>query len=256
MGSLPNLMSLFGDVIITEARVQGRANNQQIVNTVYYRTEIDVIEEVLGVDINKIAEATAEMVKQLFQANVLPTLHESYELLEVATKSYGFLEAELLNLSPLQEASYVLPVGNQFGGRTGSSNGPATCYNMRYLLAKGTILDQLVGPKRGYLALGPLADSDIGDDGTLKNGIDWLGGYQTKLDAAAADLSAVKALPGNPIINGVTNNQAYPVRVKKLRITSPFDTNLFSFGINGYSDVVTCTFDDVASFRRSRKPEA
>lgn len=221
---------------IYQVAVKGHANGQDVVNVLWYRdpSVFGTLAEYLGM-----ANALAEQVNAQVIQSQGPLHVRGYGLLEAVTVDYTLDELVVNAWNSLFEPIASSPVtfdATGVGLREGSTNGPAPCINLRANLEP--VLGPGFGtPKRGYLAIGPIVDSDIAGGGVV----------------APAALPVFEGLGDNlatnvPVLLPVPTI-FFPIRVKVTRLLG-IVTNI------GYRDVSDFTVDQVAKFRRSRLPEA
>lgn len=117
---------------------------------------------------------------------------------------------------------------------------PAACINVRFNLEPLTGANILLGPRRGYVAIGPTLEGDVDTNGvipsTLLNDVNW--GVNKAGTSMVTNLESFSP----PLI-------WFPIRVRIIRnpITGgPLWT--------GFADIEAFSVDPVASWRRSRKP--
>lgn len=209
--------------------LKGRYSNQNIINILYYRLGIDFVPG----DFNLAgADTLAALVRdQVWTGGMRGRMNNNYLLdkIEVYPMDVTF---ELLYQLP-----YTLEVGEYGMAGASPTNGPTSCAIVKFNLEPTTpLVNGFVAPKRGYIALGPLADSFVDNSGYLENA-DY-NAWSTAVQVFAENLESV--LP--PVV-------FFPIRIH--RKTDPI------LGVTqGWADVQSCTINHRASFRRSRLPEA
>jgi hypothetical protein len=160
----------------------------------------------------------------------------TYELQQIDSYVYNDQDFNLVYQSP-----YTTGV-QEFGLETSPTlNGPAPCGILKFILENRAILTNgYKPPKRGYLAIGPLSDSLIENDGSLR----MTEGLDLKWGAICAMLANnVETILPIPAV-------FYPVRVHSERIGLALKLKIVS-----YSDVQAAVMRHFSSFRRSRMPE-
>ena len=213
--------------------LNGSFQGQDIKNILYYRNGV-------GIDIGGLtvggAKECADAVKAIVWPVMRMVLPDAYTLDQIDAYVYDDQTFDLLYQNP-----HTLGVHQQ-GAETGHAmNGPAPCAIMKYILEPHVILvNGPKPPKRGYLAIGPLTDIRILDDGKLKlaapDNLEW----DALCAVMANNIATVLPIPA----------EFFPVRVHadvvgivgKLKITS-------------FADVRDCVMRTQTSFRRSRQPE-
>jgi hypothetical protein len=230
------LKSTVGGVSVALYKVvlKGQFQGQAINNILYYRNGV-------GVDISGITLGGAKEVADAVKAIVWPALKgvmsTQYQLAQIDSYVYNDQTFDLLYQNPYTEGvqEYGTNVGTGF-------NGPAPCAILKFILENHAVLvDGPRPPKRGYLAIGPLADNQISDDGTLNLGQ----GFNLLWDAVCAvmanNVETILPVPG----------LFFPVRVHMDKIGIGLKLKITSF-----TDVQAAVMRRVCSFRRSRQPES
>src|SRR5664279_4445487 len=140
--------------------LKGSFQGQAITNILYYRNGI-------GVDIGGLTIGGTKEVADAVKAMVWPVLktlmHNDFEMQQIDSYAYNDETFDLLYQNPYT-------VGVQEHGTYGSinMNGPAPCAIMKFILESHIIVvNGPKPPKRGYLAIGPLADQMVLNDGAL-----------------------------------------------------------------------------------------
>lgn len=210
--------------------MNGQALGQDIKNILYYRTG-------LGIDVEGFTWGGAVDVANLVKTEVWPSFKTlmitGYELQDITVYVYDEQDFHLLIQNPA-----TVPV-HEFGLQVAPWNGPATCAIVRFVLEPTSILfNGPVPPRRGYLAVGPLRDASINDDGSI-------------------NIAGGEALNWNALCNAVSSNIAsvippvvfFPIRVKHTSV-------LGIWTITSFADVSSATLRTQSSFRRSRVPES
>ena len=213
--------------------VKGSCQGQAINNILYYRTGI-------GVDISGFTVGGTKEVADAVKAMIWPALKEvlppAYELQQIDSYVYNEQTFDLL-----YEAPYTVGVQDFGVAGDGNLNGPAPCAIMKFILENHVILvDGPRPPKRGYLAIGPMPDLLINDDGSLK--LD--AGFNLKWDALCAVMANnVETILPIPAV-------FFPVRVHMDKVGI-----IPKFKITSFSDIQAAVMRHFCSYRRSRQPE-
>lgn len=211
-----------------EVKLQGRYEGQDIVNILFYRLGFDIIPG----DFNL---AGADTLANLVKDNVWTPTLKPYMLT-------GYLLDKIVvtprdaDFNPLYQLPYVKEVG-EYGGTAGNSNGPATCLIARCNLNPTNLTQGFFPPKRGYLAIGPLADNVITNTGDIEAGN--YAGWVTAVQKFAQTLTSI--LPPATF---------HPIRLRVTRTLGGLVT------LNGWADIASMSVNHKASFRRSRVGEA
>lgn len=200
---------------------------QTINNILYYRIGLDTVPG----DFNfGGAEDLAFQVKaEIWTAALQPAMGGGYYLESITVYPLDN------TFSPIYQTPYTLAVGESGGRGAAASNGPAPCANIRFNLEPTTILNGLVPPHFGYVAVGPLLDGDVNNSGTIEE--PGLGLLQTVGDAMASNLE-----------NATPFIVFFPIRWRTVRVAGVVT-------VTGWADVASASVRSVASFRRSRVPE-
>jgi hypothetical protein len=213
--------------------LRGSFQGQAINNILYYRNGI-------GIDLSGLTVGGTKEVADGVKAIVWPALRlvlpTAYDLQSIDSYVYNDQTFDLLYQSP-----FTLGVQEPGQAETSGYNGPAPCAIMKFILENHVVLaNGPKPPKRGYLAIGPLADHSINDDGSL----DLASTAQLRWDAVCAVMANnVETILPIPAV-------FYPIRVhmdkvgigEKLKITS-------------FADVQAAVMRHFCSYRRSRQPE-
>lgn len=211
--------------------LSGSFQGQSIVNVLYYRTApgLNIIDFVLG----GAGLLTANVIQEVWRDGIRHALPSGYSLLEVSTY--------------VLEDDFVLGIALPFTQTVGEPGlviveafAPAACINVRFQLGAIIGTAVLTAPRRGYVALGPVAQDYVTPDGKVPNSLitDTAWGFNVAGAAMAQNLESFSP----PLV-------WFPIRAKVIRnpITGgPLWT--------GFADVDGFTIDPVASWRRSRKP--
>lgn len=220
---------------IYSVTLKGLYAGQNVINVLWYRAV--TLWGDLGTLLGAQAALCAEVKQEIWDSRS-PGHIGGYGMEERALTGYTLSsidcaayddEAVLLSTSP-----YTLVV-NEPGLNNAASNGPAPAAifkaNLEPAFGPGLFL-----PKRGYIAFGPIADNAIENDGSLN----------------AAEVVIMQTIANHMADNIVTESPIetfFPVRVRVTRVGGLI-TEL------GYRDVSGFVVKPIASFRRSRLPEA
>lgn len=141
-----------------QVTLSGSASGQDIKNILYYRVGF-------GIDMTAFdfagAQALAGAVKDVVWPSLKQLVCNQYTLNSIDVKPIND-EFELVYQMP-----YSLAVG-EAGALSLESAGPAMVQNFKFILEPTSILNGIKPPSRGYLAVGPLPASDVGEDGLIK----------------------------------------------------------------------------------------
>lgn len=210
--------------------LNGSAFGEDVKNILYYRSGIGL--EIGGLTAGGTLELS-QAVKTLVWPALKSVLPAAYRLQDITTYVY-----EDGTFNPIYQNPTTLGVGEN-GTQPGATNGPAVCAIAKFQLEPTIVL--LNGPKppkRGYLAIGPLTDSQVNNDGTVL----YDGNSTLTWGACAFALgNNVEVLLPVPFV-------WFPVRVSQTKI-------LGIFKITSYADVREVVIRDITSFRRSRQPK-
>lgn len=219
--------------VFYEAVLNGSFKGKDFRNTLYYRTEVDVMGGAFGF-------GGARELAQCIIDQVVP----SY--LDVHPTDYLLEQVEIHPRNAIFEAMYQLPFYqevNQHGtcnAMAGGYDSPALCINVRFNLEPQVIgLQAFTAPKRGYISIGPMASSWLNDDGKVIDVL--ITDENTQIHQLCADISKdlVGVLP--------------PALFAPIRVAKHYGSAAGGFLGWGYADVQGATFDEYASFRRSRR---
>jgi hypothetical protein len=214
--------------------LKGTFQGQAIDNILYYRNGV-------GVDLSGLTLGGTKELSDAVRAMVWPALRPimspAYTLVEVDTYVYNDQTFDLLYQTPYAE------VINEVGTHptTFGLNGPAPCAILKFVLESHPILvDGPKPPKRGYLAIGPLDDGQISNDGSL-NLASPEGGLWTSLcNAVSENVETILPIPA----------VFFPVRVHMDRVGIGLKLKITSF-----TDIQGALMRHFTSYRRSRMPE-
>jgi hypothetical protein len=213
--------------VFYDAVLHGLYNSQAIVNVLHYRLGIDAIPGDLNL-------AGAEELANGIKDNVWPHLKAvqpaAYTLEDITV--YPRNDSFAL----IYQTPFLLPV-NEAGTSGGwSGTGASPCVILRAHLEPTTIVEGFIPPRRGYLAIGPVAETSVDDTGHLVSGA--LDAYQTLGDALATN-----------IVSLVPAAVFFPIRVSVHKELGGLLT------LRGWADVDQFVVRPLASHRRSRMPE-
>lgn len=211
--------------------LNGSAYGQDIKNILYYRNGVDI--DLSGLTVGGTVEV-AQAVRTMVWTFMKPLLPTAYRLQDITAYLYNEGTFELVYQNPT-----TVQVGEN-GTGTGATNGPATCAIIKFQLEPtARFANGFKPPKRGYVAIGPLTDAEVKDDGTLNldNAND---AYWTALCFALAN-NVETILPIPAVF--------FPIRVHQDKI-------LNVIRITSYADIRDAVCRDMTSFRRSRQPES
>jgi hypothetical protein len=217
------------DMAIYKVVLNGLCQGQAIKNILWYRTGVGI--DISGLTVGGTVEV-ANAVKTMVWPAMKNLLPPAYEMQDITAYVFDQDTFNLLYQNPTT-------VGVQdVGGNANAMNGPAVCAIIRLALEPTSILaNGIHPPKRGYVAIGPLVDTLVLDNGEVsKAGI--YGGLWDVLCAALAN--NVETLIPPAIF--------FPIRVRQ-------DKVLGILKVVSYADVRDATLRTNSSFRRSRMPE-
>lgn len=220
---MPINVSAFYDVVL-----HGRYRGQNIFNILHYRTGEDFIPG----DFNLAgAPEVANAVKTAIWTNGIKSrMHEEYLLDKVVVYPRNPAFATIYSMP------YTLEVG-EYGVKYGATVGPSTCVIVRLNLENTSVFNGFFPPKRGYLAIGPIEEAAIDNDGNLE-GADFAA-WASSVECFADDLHT-----------GLLGLETfYPIRVSTRKIAGVLT-------LRGWSDIVSTSVRHKTTFRRSRIGEA
>lgn len=213
--------------------LRGNFQGQAINNILYYRNGIGV--DISGLTVGGTKEV-ADAVKAIVWTGLRPVMSDHYSLVQIDSYVYNDQTFDLLYQQP-----FTLGV-QENGLNVGTSyNGPATCAICKFILESHLVgVNGIRPPKKGYLAIGPLSDDQVNDDGSLKLTL----GENLLWDAVCAVLANnVETILPIPAV-------FYPVRVHMDVVGPGLPLRLSSF-----ADIQAAVMRHYTSFRRSRMPE-
>jgi len=204
--------------------------DQAIVNILWYRPG-------LNFDLTGLGDGGTTVLAGLVKDNVWPKLkalmNTTFTMEEVVAYHYD----QSLHLST--QLPGAVPVGETGARGTGNGNGgPAPCAILRFNLAPTSVLDNFFPPKRGYLAVGPLDDDEVTDDGHVNT---TSGSYNAEWGNLADAVSS-------NLVSIVPPLEFVPIRIQTKKIAGLIT-------LRGHADIVSAVVRSRASFRRSRLPE-
>jgi hypothetical protein len=210
--------------------LNGQCQGQDIKNILYYRNGIGI--DLSGLTVGGTVEV-ADAVKAIVWPAMRPIMPTAYELQDITAYVYDESNFNLLYQNPT-----IVGV-EQSGTLAGDLNGPATCAIFRFSLEPTSILlNGIKPPKRGYLAIGPMTDSRIDNEGKLTNDVDVRAQYAITAFALANNVETL--IP--PAV-------FFPIRVHQQKV-------LGLFKIVSFADIRDCVVRVGTSYRRSRMPES
>lgn len=228
-----------------------RYRQQAVVNTFWYRNVDWVLEDIWPGNIVSEMTAFADVFHDRVGRNVMAAVAADTELLNYTLNVWrrdavGFGWERVTELPFVVDASSTTG-GGTTGAQNGQTNGAAMCAIVRATLSPVPLAVGLKPVSRGYWAVGPIVDSAIDEDGYLINAPLHVPPSDTlaKLELLAARV-AETLNPGIPFFGP----DWQPCRVN-------IDTeNLLGIRYARAARVLGGTVRDLASFRRSRMPEA
>jgi hypothetical protein len=210
--------------------LNGTYRGQDVKNILYYRNGIAI--DLGGLTIGGTVEV-ADAVRTMVWTPLRAILSASYILQSITAYVYDEGTFQLLYQNPI-----TVNV-NEAGMVQGLTNGPAVCAILNFQLEPTSILTNgIKPPKKGYLAIGPLTDAQVGIDGDLDMSV-----------PGSLYFTAVQLAMSNNVETLLPPAVFFPIRVHQ-------DKVLGVFKITSYADIRGSTFRGLTSFRRSRMPEA
>lgn len=208
---------------------------QDIINVYWYRSIT-----AFGALLDRLAvmNALAAEWKENFWDDRSPAHAGGYGLREILPDECNFADMTVQawddGIVAFTSDPVTIPV-NQLGLVSGGTNGPAVCAIMKANLTPA--IGPGIGlPKKGYLAIGPLMDSQIGSTG----------GLNTETQGRLQGLANRMALS---IFTELPPDELEPIRVRLTRVAGVV-TDI------GWKTVASWAVRTQTSFRRSRQPEA
>lgn len=211
--------------------MHGASYGQDVINILWYRLGVDILPTTLNLSG---AEDLANNIKTEVWDAAKGAMSPDYILRSIDVYPFNGL-FDLIYSTP-----FTLDVnepGNRAAVAAGGMNGPAPCVIVKLNLEPTTLLSGINPPRRGYLALGPVQDGDVANNGVLTPTA--LGLWQDIADLYAANIEQVLPAPA----------AWFPIRVRTVRA-------LGVTTVVGFADVQSAVARAVVSFRRSRLPEA
>jgi hypothetical protein len=213
--------------------LKGVCQGQAVNNILYYRNGVGV--DISGLTVGGTKEV-ADAVKAIVWPALCQVLNSTYTLNQIDSYVYNDQTFDALYQQPftlgVQEPGQYDGVG---------MNGPAPCAILKFILESHAVLvDGPRPPKKGYLAIGPMGDDQVADDGSLV--LDTAN--QLRWDAVCAVMAnnVYTVLPIPAVF--------YPVRVHMDKVGIGLKLKITSF-----SDVQAAVMRHFTSYRRSRMPE-
>jgi hypothetical protein len=215
--------------VVLNGTYKGKDNQ----NTLYYRTALDLAGGLFGFG------GAAELAEEVHQ-EVVPAF------LDCKPTEYILQTIDVIPRNGAFELLYQLPykreVNEQGTGITLSNltDGPALAINFKFNLEPVLLgLQAFTAPKRGYIAVGPVASSWVDDSGKLDSTMlaDVEGIFQKLGDALSQNLESIDP----PAV-------WFPIRVAEHY--GSVTGGLLGWG---YADVMGCSVDEYVTFRRSRR---
>jgi hypothetical protein len=212
---------------------EGEFFNQQVVNVFHYRSATwlpgggNPFDDVL---------ATMDDIITELKTEFLNNMNPNYTLANV--KGVGYDDAYgIVTSSPL-----VRNLGEAGTAGIGVTNGAAPCAIIGLRCGEQVQINGLVKSKRnrGYLAIGPLSDT-------------WVDDFSHIVPSIITNLDGFAQLVDNQIVSLGAMGTLIPVRIHEVYSQPPLPHVLVG---RTYSDVLGYTVNRVASYRRSRQPEA
>jgi len=215
---------------IYKAVLNGQCEGQDVKNILWYRNGIAI--DLSGLTVGGTIEC-ANAIKTTVWPLMKVVLPVQYVLQDITCYVYDESTFNLLYQNPT-----TVGVG-ETGVKVGALNGPATCGIIRFALEPTSIVfNGPKPPKKGYVAIGPLCDSWIADDGTVP-----------AIPDQKADWDAICFALANNIETLLPPALFFPIRVHT-------DKVLGLIKITSFADIRDATLRSQSSFRRSRMPES
>jgi len=218
-----------------QVTLNGINNQQRIANILWYRTA--PLSEPVETLFDLQSALAAEVRDKIWlNGGVYPTAPNAlrnftitgYTLQSIFVNSWDDI------FNPISSEPYTLEV-NQAGLKSGNYGGPAPCAILH--ATTEPVAGPGIGlPRGGYLAIGPLLDTDVQDNGTLTT-------------TAMSELTSCGVRLASDMVTVFPPATLYPIRTRVTRIAGVV-TNI------SYRDVSAFTPRLRASFRRSRVAEA
>jgi hypothetical protein len=215
--------------MIYKVVLNGQAFGQDVKNILYYRTGIGI--DVGGLTVGGTVEV-ANAVRTIVWTLMKPIMSTYFTMEDITAYVYNDTTFDLVYQNPT-----TVQVG-EAGTHAGSMNGPANCAIVKFSLEPTFILTNGIRPpKHGYVAIGPLADSMIADDGNI-----------SMSDGMDARWTALCFALANNVETLIPPAVFYPIRVHQSDV-------LGVYKITSYADIRDATVRARSSFRRSRQSE-
>lgn len=211
--------------------LNGNCEGQAIVNNLAYRVGVGI--DVAGFAVGG-AEALAKCVKAQVWPKWKPCVPTSYTLENITVYPYHGESLELMYQNPWTEN--VL----ENGSNADATDGPAVCAIIKFNLEPTALITNgPKPPKRGYVAVGPIASAAIDNRGMIESSIMLSDESHLKQLSTALAANLESVLP--PVV-------FFPIRVKMEKV-------LGLFKVTSFADVGGATLRRKSSFRRSRMVE-
>lgn len=202
---------------------------QSIKNILWYRIGFDLLPG--GMNVAGAEHLAFLVYEHIWLSNLRDVMASTYKLQDITVIPYNGQFDPIYNLPFIREV-------NEFGTQAWASAGPAACFTARFILEPQVLgLAGWFPPRRGYLALGPIRESDVDEAGRITSSAETY--WEANIQVLSQDLAG---LPW-PVT-------FFPIRV---RITKLLGGTL---RLDGYTDISGIDLRPVATFRRSRLPEA
>jgi hypothetical protein len=229
VGRVYDLLNKEFEMAFYKVVLNGQAYGQDIKNILYYRTGLGV--DIAGLTVGGTVEL-ANSVRAIIWPLMKQVLTDSYRLEDITASVYNDGTFDLVYQNPT-----TVQVGEN-GVRAGTLNGPATCAIVKFSLEPTMLIaNGPKPPKRGYVAIGPLCDDQIGNGGSMV-----LDGLED------AKWTALCFALANNVVSLIPPAVFFPVRMHQ-------DKVLGVFRFTSFADVRDAMVRNMASFRRSRMPE-
>lgn len=213
--------------------LKGSYQGQSIDNILYYRSGVGL--DISGLTVGGTKEV-ADAVKAIVWTGLRPVMTDQYELQQIDSYAYDDQTFHLLYQNP-----FTLGVGEHGTHLTGAQIGPANCAILKFILESHVILvNGPKPPKRGYLAIGPLLEDQIDDDGALTMSNGWNLKWDVVCAVMANNVETILPIPA----------VFFPVRVHMDKVGIALKLEITSF-----ADIQAAVMRHFTSYRRSRQPE-
>lgn len=216
--------------------LEGHAGTVQVRNTLFYRLGVGI--DWGGLTMAGSKELTDQWIEQYCEA-FLNLMSNSYTLDQITTYAYDSTTFDLIFQQP-----YTGALGSA-GQITSAIRDYATCLIWKFVLEPVAVVGN--GPKpprKGYFAYGPVPGAFLDNTGHISTEIETPTTYNA---ARSAFEQTLYGDVGTILDPGIF----YPIRVHQDKLVG---SNLFK--ITSFADVQGVTLRRLASWRRSRQPEA